>query len=95
MPDWLNEGEAERFVRDLVASLARREGDWRTDTLAHEALARLAGSRAVRADDRLSDAEVLALLNELFTCRQPAVCPRGRKVFFELPKSEIERRFGG
>lgn len=95
VPDWLNEGEAERFVRDLVASLARREGDWRTDTLAHEALARLAGARAVRADDRLSDAEVLALLKELFTCRQPAVCPRGKKVFFELPKSEIERRFGG
>ncbi len=94
VPDWLNEAEAERFVRDLVAALARRDGEWRTDTLAHEALARLAGGRAVRADDRLGDAEVMALVRDLFACRQPAVCPRGRKVFFELSNAEIARRFG-
>ncbi len=94
VPDWLSESEAERFVRDLVASLARREGDWRTDTLAHEALARLAGTRAVRADDRPGDAEVMALLRDLFGCRQPSVCPRGRKVFFELSGAEIARRLG-
>jgi len=94
VPDWLDEAEAERFVRDLVAALARRDGDWRTDTLAHEALAKLAATRAVRADDRLSDAEVRDLLRELFACRQPAVCPRGRKVFFELPHAEIDRRLG-
>ena len=94
VPDWLNEAEAERFVRDLVAALARRDGEWRTDTLAHEALARLAGGRAVRADDRLGDAEVMALVRDLFACRQPAVCLRGRKVFFELSNAEIARRFG-
>lgn len=94
VPDWLNEAEAERFVRDLVAALARREGDWRTDTLAHEALARLAGSRAVRADDRISDAEVIQLVRDLFSCRQPSVCPRGKKVFFEIPHAEIDRRLG-
>lgn len=94
VPDWLNESEAERFVRDLVAALARRDGDWRTDTLAHDALAKLAASRALRADDRVSDEEIRGMLKELFACRQPAVCPKGRRVFFELPKAEIDRRLG-
>ena len=95
VPDWLDESDAETVLRDLVSSLARRDGDWRRDSLAHESLARLASSRAVRAADRVPDAAIPALLRDLFACRQPAVCPRGKKVFFELPHSELERRFGG
>lgn len=95
VPDWLDESEGEPVLRDLVASMARRDGDWRKDSLAHEAMARVASSRAVRADDRLTDVEVMALLRELFACRQPSVCPRGKRIFFELPRSEMDRRFGG
>jgi len=77
-PDWLPEARAETFLRDLVDRLREGEIDPKKTNLAHEQLARLAATRAIRYDDDLPEAAVEKLAEQLLECDQPLACPRGR-----------------
>lgn len=93
-PPWLDSGEAEAFLRDLLAEMARREGDFSRSHLAAEGLARLAVRRSRHRTDMLSDAELVDLVQRLFRTTQPGVDPLGRRTYFELGDTDIERRLG-
>ncbi|GHB96935.1 DNA mismatch repair endonuclease MutL [Cerasicoccus arenae] len=93
-PDWLPEAKAEAFLRDLVDRLREGEIDPRRTELAHEQLARLAATRAVRYDDDLPEAAITKLAEQLLECRQPLACPRGRPTIVELSSGELRKRFG-
>jgi DNA mismatch repair protein MutL len=93
LPVWLEPGDAEGFVRDLVGAL--REGTIppsQTD-LAREELARLAAARAVRLPASIGETEAMALLRDLFTTTSPVTSPAGRPTFVELNHGELARRF--
>lgn len=94
VPVWLEPGEAEAFLRDLLAEMARREGDFGRAHLAAEGLARLAVRRSRHRTDALSDAELLDLVRRLFLTTQPGVDPLGRRTYFELPEPDLDRRLG-
>lgn len=94
VPDWLAEGEAEAFVRDAVAEMGRRSGELAKSHLAHTLLAELALEKVGQRGENWTEQSVLALVKELFLCRQPTTCPRGRPVFFELSRAELARRLG-
>ena len=49
---------------------------------------------AVKAGDRLEDAEMRALLKQLFSATMPYVCPHGRPVLLRISTEELDRRFG-
>ena len=49
---------------------------------------------AVKANDRLTEKEALALLALLAECEQPFACPHGRPTVLNITKKELERRFG-
>ena len=94
VPDWLSADQSEVFLRDFMPLLRehrKKDGDVR---LAYEALARLATTRAVRLDDTLSDAAVIDMAHQLMACQHPLTCPRGHPTYFELPRTDIEKRFG-
>ncbi len=94
VPEWMQAGAAETFVRDLVALL--REGRLHVRDLhaAREELARFASDRAVRLADAPGEADIQALLKQLFSCRMPLISPAGRPTFSELGQGELGRRFG-
>lgn len=94
VPPWLEPGEAEAFLRDLLAEMARREGDFARPHLAAEGLARLAVRRARHRTDSLSDAELVDLVRRLFQTTQPGVDPLGRRTYFELGDADLDRRLG-
>jgi len=94
LPTWLEPGEAEAFLRDLLSEMARREGDFARAHLAAEGLARLAVRRARHRTDTLSDAELLDLVRRLFLTTQPGVDPLGRRTYFELAETDLDRRLG-
>ncbi|WP_309396437.1 DNA mismatch repair endonuclease MutL [Cerasicoccus maritimus] len=93
-PDWLPEAQAETFLRDIVDRLRDGEIDPKRAQLAHEALAKMAATRAVRYDDQLPDAAVEKLAEQLLECQQPLSCPRGRPTIIELSANELRKRFG-
>jgi DNA mismatch repair protein MutL len=55
---------------------------------------RLACTWAVKAKARLEESNLPALVERLFRCRTPSVCPHGRPTVLSFEWEEIERRFG-
>ena len=49
---------------------------------------------AIKAGDPLTDAEMSALLDQLFETDVPFVCPHGRPVAVKLSLDELDKRFG-
>jgi len=93
LPSWMEPGDAEGFLRDLVGAL--REGLLPTSDLelARDELARLAASKAVRLPRAIRESEALALVRELFATTSPVSSPGGRPTFVELNHGELARRF--
>jgi DNA mismatch repair protein MutL len=94
LPAWLEPEQALAFVRDLLAEMARREGDFGRPSLAYDALAKIAVHKARRKGDSLSDAELAELVQALFRTAQPGTCPRGRRTYVEWTDADLTRRFG-
>jgi DNA mismatch repair protein MutL len=94
LPAWLEAEQALAFVRDLLAEMARREGDFGRPSLAYDALAKIAVNKARRKGDSLSDAELMELVQALFRTAQPGTCPRGRRTYAEWTDADLTRRFG-
>ena len=94
LPAWLEPEQALAFVRDLLAEMARREGDFGRPSLAYDALAKIAVNKARRKGDSLSDGELMELVQALFRTAQPGTCPRGRRTYVEWTDADLTRRFG-
>jgi DNA mismatch repair protein MutL len=94
IPLWIEPGEAEAFLRDLLAEMSRHEGDFSKAHLAADALAKLAIRRSRYRTDSLSEAELLELVQQLFRTSQPGVDPLGRRTYFEIGDADIARRLG-
>ena len=92
LPTWLNPDDCLIFIRDLLAEMARREGDFGKPALAYDALARLAVIKARKKGDALSDHELLQLVHKLFQTSQPGVDPRGHKTYIEWTDADLTRR---
>jgi len=72
-----------------------REDEQRLKLNPREQLAKSYSCRAaVKAGDRLGNAEMTSLIEQLFRARVPYVCPHGRPVMVRLSLSELDRRFG-
>jgi DNA mismatch repair protein MutL len=90
IPAWMEPEDAEPFLRDLLGAL--REGARERDP-ARERLARLAAARSARLPGSASEAEIRALVAELFRTRSPLVSPGGRPTCLEIGHAELARRF--
>jgi DNA mismatch repair protein MutL len=85
--------DAGACFREMIADLARgRFGGWanRLERFA----ATYACRAAVKAGQRLSDAEMRRLLLRLFETDLPPHDVHGRSTIVQLPRDELERRFG-
>ena len=93
LPAWMEPADAEPFLRDLLGAF--RDGtipDQDTE-LARDELARLAAAKAVRLPESRGEAELRALVTQLFSTRTPLTNPSGRPTFIELNHGELARRF--
>jgi DNA mismatch repair protein MutL len=93
LPAWMEPGDAEAFVRDLVGALREGRMPASDADLARDELARLAAAKAVRLPPAAGEAESLALLRELFATSSPVASPSGRPTYVEFNHGELSRRF--
>lgn len=93
VPTWMEPGDAEAFMRDLLGAV--REGKLPTDNadLAREELARMASAKAVRLPEGQGEDTWRTLRDDLFHCRTPHSSPSGRPTYFEISHGELARRF--
>ncbi len=93
VPTWMEPGDAESFVRDLLGALRDGRLQDRNLEAAREELARLAASRAIRLPERPTEDELRSLVSQLFACEAPLTSPAGLPTHIELSHGEISRRF--
>lgn len=48
---------------------------------------------AIKSGDKLTNAEMTNLIDELFACRMPYVCPHGRPTVIRITTDELDKRF--
>lgn len=95
VPDWLDKDvNVTQFVRDLVSRIARLPAEFSRANVAHETLARIAGAHASSGTENFDAEKIGILLRELFACSQPNTSPNGQKIFVEISRREISRKFG-
>jgi len=85
--------DAQRCFEELAADLARERFGALANRLERFA-ATYACRAAVKAGDRLAPREIAELLDRLFACTLPPHDVHGRPTIVQLPRHEIERRFG-
>ncbi|MGC8843409.1 MAG: DNA mismatch repair endonuclease MutL [bacterium] len=82
----------EEVVRDIIdelTELPEREAKIGLEEIAAAAACKM----AIKAGDRLEKEEMKRLLEELFLCDNPSICPHGRPTYIVFPYSDLERRF--
>ncbi|MSU24513.1 MAG: DNA mismatch repair endonuclease MutL [Opitutus sp.] len=93
VPTWMEPADAEPFLRDLLGAFRDGRLPEKNTELAREALARLAATKAVRLPQPAGEAELRALVAQLFATRTPLTSPAGRPTYIELNHGELARRF--
>lgn len=79
-------------VREFFAELTKTSLE--KATLEQELAKLFACKGAVKAGQRLTQEEMVSLINRLFACREPYFCPHGRPVIIKITLEDLDRRFG-
>jgi DNA mismatch repair protein MutL len=93
VPAWMEPAGAEPFLRDLLGAVREGRFPEGASNLARDELARLAVAKAIRLPESVGEADLRALLTQLFACRSPLSSPAGRPTQIELSLGELARRF--
>ncbi len=95
VPDWLPQNSNVRdFVRDLLSRISRYPAEFSRSKIAYLTLAKIAGTQAASREESYDEAKIREIFDELFRCEQPNVSPNGQKIFVEISKAEISKKFG-
>ncbi len=85
--------DAARCIREIFDSLMESGGaNWLS--VPRDVLARAACRSAIKGNDKISESEAVALINDLQKCKKPDCCPHGRPTMITISPRELERRFG-
>ncbi len=93
VPSWMEPGDAEPFLRDVLGAMREGRLQERNPDLARDELARLAVAKAIRLPAATGAEENLDLVRQLFATRAPLTSPAGRPTYIELGHAELDRRF--
>jgi DNA mismatch repair protein MutL len=93
VPAGLAESTAENVLEEVLDQFMSGESGpaaGRSDSLARAIARRI----AVPSGRRLAVREMQALVDQLFLCETPNVCPSGRPTMLKISAEELDRRFG-
>ena len=93
VPVFLKEAEPLVLINDLLEEVAKGYKSASLDQRRDALLMRMACHGSVRGAHKLSVEEVRALLQQLDEIEFKGHCPHGRPIFFEMARTEIEKRF--
>ena len=86
-------GNEARILQELLEEYKNNEHAGVTDVRDNLAKS-YACKAAIKAGDRLSTAEMIGLIDQLFATTMPSVCPHGRPVIVKISIDELDAKFG-
>jgi len=93
-PALLGEMNAKSLVLDIVEDIRNLKKEVAVQDLLEELLGTMACHGSIRANRKLSIADMNAILRDMETTPNSAQCNHGRPTFVKLEKMDIERLFG-
>ncbi len=93
IPVLLKDSDVESLLRDLLSDIGEAGSSSRVEDASDEFLATMACHHSVRANRRLSLAEMNALLREMETTDRADQCNHGRPTWTAISMAELDRLF--
>jgi len=93
VPALLKDADVEALLRDLLSDIGEAGSSSRFEDASDEYLATMACHHSVRANRRLSPAEMNALLREMETTERADQCNHGRPTWTAISLAELDRLF--
>jgi DNA mismatch repair protein MutL len=91
VPSGVKFSDDERALLDIIDEYKRGKKD--NVEIRENVAASFACHSAIRAGESLSLEAMNALIDDLFSTREPYFCPHGRPVIIHVPLEELDRRF--
>ncbi len=92
VPVFFQETQGEQFMYEIIELLQENKNLENYEEFIDK-VATKACRAAIKANDRIVDTEVEALLKDLNQCDNKYTCPHGRPVFIEVKKYDLEKMF--
>lgn len=91
IPVFMEISEAEDFINSFIESIG--DSTDLSNTVVVNKIIMSSCKASVKANQKLKDFEVNALIKDLKQCVNPFSCPHGRPTFIRITKQDIERMF--
>jgi len=91
IPMFMELSEAEDFIHEFIENIQNSTN--LSNSVIINKLIMMSCKAAVKANDKLSSAEITVLIKDLSACINPFSCPHGRPTFIKLSRYEIEKMF--
>ena len=92
-PSFMKSPDIERSVRDMIGYLLDEKSVGHFPEPHKRFAAAFACGAAIKSGQKLSQEEMMALLNSLFSSQNPYTCPHGRPTVVRISLDELSRRF--
>ena len=92
LPSDVKVGDENKIFQQLIDQY--KEYELKLDLDKRDNLAKSFACRsAIKANDSLTQKEMLALVDNLFAAKMPYVCPHGRPTMIRITTDELDKRF--
>lgn len=91
-PTWMIPGQEQDTIEEMIAFFLERK-DLSVGVFREATAIMMSCKRSIKANHRLSDAEAIALIDQLPDCENPYNCPHGRPVLVKLTTRDLEKMF--
>lgn len=92
-PNWLKSGYEEESIRMIFDIICEMNGKFDRIKFCEKTAINLSCKMSVKANTSITVLEQETLINRLFKCEFPYVCPHGRPTIIKYPKYEFEKIF--
>ena len=93
VPALLDNQDIKTLLIEIVEKKLAYPSDKTTEDVLDDCLKLMACHGSIRANQRLEDRQLKAMLAQLDSCDNPSNCPHGRPTWIKLPKGFFERAF--